>query len=368
MHCRICKSLNKDSSLALREVTESLDFTPKTILYFSSNKDFEFYAIALKEHFPNAEVFGASSEQVHTGRTGIGNTLTLLAVDKDIECCGGVIEEIDRFPGKYADKVRSCVDSLSSTQDCVCVEFTTALNYGEELVLDTLNKVLEPLGIPVAGGSTGIRSQAEDNLVSYNGRVYNCACIFILVHNLHGRIKVYIENIFIPTQNRLLATSVDVNNRIVYEFNDRPAADVLAEALNVTVEELKGLLPNYPLGRERGGNVYMVLGREILDNGGMSFFARIYGSTKLVLLKPDEFNSSTDRTVESIRNDIPNPSMGIVINCFDRTDMFNNADFMKDFLSKYDDLFKGRYLCFSALGEQMNNVHLNQTMVAIVFE
>lgn len=368
MEYRIRSSANAEHSAALCEVVSGLDIEPLTIIYFSANEHFEYYAAALKERYPDAEIYGASSQRVYVGSGGKNKTLTLLAVDKDFESYGGVIEEIDRFPDKYAYRIKECASRLSSTENCVCLEFTTAFCFGEELVLDTLNKVLSPLGIPIAGGTTDVKGNAEDNLVSYNGKVYDCACVFMLIHNKGGKIGIYRENIFSPTQNRLLATSVDVNNRIVHQFNDRPAADVLAEALNVTVGELSGHLSEHPLGRERGDNVYIVLGKEVLDNGGVSFFARIYGSTKLLVLKPDDFDTSTDRTVEVIRRDIPHPRMGIIINCVDRTDMFTKAGFMDKFLSKYDDLLQGNYLCFSAMGEQMHNVHLNQTMVAIIFE
>lgn len=357
-----------DAVKAAEEIIKQISFEPATVLFFSEHKDFAYYTEILKESFLDAEVFGVTATTMFTDKNIEDGCFVVCALDDDIECCGGVLEEISRYPDKYAGRVRDCVTKLSEVQNTVCLEFTSAFHGCEELVLDTLNKVLEEWDIPVAGGSTGIKGIPELNLVSYNGTVYEEAAVFLLLHNKNGKIGLYRENIFYPTSNYFYATEVNVRQRKVLEFDDRPAADVLAETFSVSTEELSELMLVHPLGRESAGKIYLTDGNEILPDKSITFYASIYGNTKMILMNLGDYRAIMRDTIRQIKEEIPNPHLCMMINCYSRTQLFRKEGFVEEFRDAYADIFGNSFFCFTGFGEQLYHTHLNQTLVTLVFE
>lgn len=367
MHYIVNASEKIEREQALAEVLGNIEFKPNVLVFFSGEDHFSYYTYRLHALYPEVEVFGCTvSAAFTTGHTH--PELVLFAADDQIEFFGDVIEEIGHCPDKYRDRVEECLSKLSSTENSVCIEFTTAFCQCEELVLDTLNGVLSSHNIPVAGGSTGIFGSEKKSFVCYNGRVYDEACIFMLIHNKFGRIKLYRENIYKPTPTYFMATSVDVDQRTVYEFNDRPAADVLAEALHISREEFTKVACYHPLGRACANDVYITDIDQVRPDGSVTFYARIYGYTRMMFLVPDDYCRCMMETTEQIRSEIPNPRIGILVNCIERTTLFRQENFMDEFCKNYEKLFSDAFFCVAGYGEQMFRNHLNQSLVAIVFE
>lgn len=368
MRYEVYISKKKQCRNALKEIIELIAFEPATVFFFSNHEHFSYYTEALKKYYPKAEIYGATVTTLFTSDNIDDDSFVVYAADGEVECFGGVLEEISRYPDKYAKRVKNCVEKLSDVNHSVCLEFTTALYGCEELVLDTLNKVLAPYGIPVAGASTGVADGPAQNKVSYNGIVYDEASIFLIIHNRNGRIALYRENIFYPTKTFFYATDVDIRKRIVRELDERPAADVLAEALGTNREQLQEMISLHPLGRECAGNIYITDAKEILPDGSILFYASIYGNTKMVLLKLGDYRAIMKDTISQIKKEIPKPRFGLMINCYSRTQMFRKDGFAEEFREAYSDLFDNNFICFTGLGEQLYNTHLNQSLVMVVFE
>ncbi|MCH3959984.1 MAG: hypothetical protein LKE51_11665 [Selenomonas sp.] len=66
-----------------------------------------------------------------------------------------MLEEADRCPLKYVDRVKRCADKVGAGrgEDTICFEASTGLISCEELVLSTLNSVLLSRHIAVFGGT-----------------------------------------------------------------------------------------------------------------------------------------------------------------------------------------------------------------------
>ncbi len=350
------------------KILGQITFEPATVLFFSGEKEFSHYTSLLWERFPGAEVFGVTATTVFTADSIEDGRFVICVFDRDIECYGGVLEEISRYPDKYAKRVRRCVSRLSDVKNTVCMEFTSAFYGCEELVLDTLNKVLKEWDIPVAGGSTGIKGTPGQNQVSYNGTVYGQAAVFLLLHNRNGRIRLYRENIFYPDRTSFYATAVNIRERRVMEFDDRPAADVLMETFDTDMEGLYEKLPLHPLGRESAGSIYLTDGHEILPDKSVTFYASIYGNTRMVLMNPGDYKKIMRESIEKIQKDTKTPRFCMMINCYSRTQLFRKEGFVGEFRDAYRDVFGNKFFCFTGFGEQLYHTHLNQTLVTVVFE
>lgn len=366
MNYKIGKSSKRDLNEAISEAT--VGFTsPKLIIYFSNVEQFEVYTEKMKDKFKNSIILGATTFAGFCKDGAYKDSLLVIGIENGIECYANVLEEVDRYPLKYVNRVIECVNKFHDTTNTVCFEISTALISCEELILSTLNSVLDDNQIPIFGGSAGDYGRAERTMISFNGTVYNNACAFVIIKNLSGKIRLYRENIYKKTIHNFTATKVDVRNRIVYEYDNKPAAKVMAKALNTNVDNLPKYLDSYPLGRIIGNDMYITANQMVTKDYGMSYHAKVYNNSKMVLLEPDDYKTVINETIDKVKKDVPNPSLAIMINCLARSILFEKDGYINEFAKKMSSAL-GNYIGFAGYGEQLNQEHFNQTMVLAVFE
>jgi hypothetical protein len=291
----------------------------------------------------------------------------VLGIESGIECYGNVLEEVDRYPVKYVDRIEEAMNHFHDCNNTVCLEMSTALISSEELIISTLNSVLMKKQIPLFGGSAGDSGTADRTLISYNGVVYERACVFAIIKNLNGKIKLFRENIYRPTQHYFTATKVDVKNRIVYEYDHKPAAEVMAKALNTDIAHLPKYFDCNPLGRMIGEDMYITANQMITKNNGIAYHARVYKNSHMVLLEQDDYREVIKNTMTQISKEIPKHSLAIMVHCLARCLLFEGDGYLNEYAKQMGSVL-GDYVGFSGYGEQMNQKHFNQTMVVAVFE
>lgn len=366
MNVKIAKSKNADINIAIQEATSELT-NPQLILFFTGVDDFKDYAREIKLKFPKAITMGATTFAAFCKDGAFKDTLMVLGFEDGIRCEANVLEEVDKYALKYVERVEHASSHFNKAENTVCLEFSSALISCEELVLSTLNAVLGKKKIPVFGGSAGDRGKAEKSMISLNGNVYDNACVFVMIENLGGKIRFYRENIYKPTKHYFKSTKVDVRKRIVYEFDHKPAAQVMADALGVTMEALSGYLDSYPVGRIIGNEMYIVANNAIVDENAMAYHARIYNNSQIVLLEPDTYQTVIKSTLEQVKRDCEKPSLTLMVNCLARSILFEGDGFLNTFATEVGEAL-GNYVGFAGYGEQLNEQHFNQTMVLAVFE
>ena len=284
-----------------------------------------------------------------------------------VECASGVLLDIAHYPKRYSEAIDKAVDNLSGTDNTICIDFNTYGSNCEELVQDTFREVLEPVGIHVVGGSAGAADPDAQTYVSLNGEVYEEAAVFLMIRNLEGKIFAYKENIFKSTKKVTTATDVDCEARVVYEFENLPAAEVMAFMLNVSKEGLYDLLKERPLGRITGKDIYLTDMKEIREDGSIEYFARIYNQTKVAIMEPDVPEAVWKQTAAAVKAEILHPSITYCIQCAARVTFLEKHGK----LCEFDEAFRheyGQFAGFVGLGEQFNYEHFNDTMVMVVFE
>lgn len=366
MDYRIGKSSKRDTKDSVAEATAGLK-NPKLVLFFSGVAEFEEYSKEIKVLFPNSIIIGSTTFVGLCKSGAYKDTLMVLGIESGIECYGDVLEEVDKYPLKYVERVQNCVNKFNGYSNTVCFEISTALISSEELILSTLNSVLMEKKIPLFGGSAGDKGIAEKTMISFNGKVYDNACAFVVIKNLGGRVKLYQENIYKPTKHYFTATKVDVRNRTVYEYDHKPAAEVMANALNTNVSNLSKYLDSYPLGRIIGNDMYITANKMVTKGNGMEYHARVYKNSQMVLLEPDDYKAVIADTLDKIKKEVPKPSLTVVVHCLARSILFEKDGYLNKFSTYLGDNL-GSYIGFAGYGEQLNQQHFNQTMVIAVFE
>lgn len=366
MNYKIGRSSKKDINEAVSEATLGLT-KPKLIMFFSGVENFEQYTSELQKRFEGSVIIGATTFAAFCSEGSFKENIMVLGVNEGIECYGDVLEDADKFPIKCVERICGCIKKLSDTSNTVCFEVANGLINCEEIVLSTLNAVLNEKDIPLFGGTAGDKGKAEKTLISFNGKVYNNAAAFVIIKNLNGKISLYKENIYKPTGHYFNATKVDLRSRTVYEFDNKPALEVVADALGTITNDVPKYLDSYPLGRIVGKDLYIIANKGAAEKNAMSYHARIYKNSHMVLLEPDDYKKVNEETIKKIQAENKNPSLSIMVNCLARSILFESDGYLDTFCKKMGAAL-GNYIGFAGYGEQLNDQHCNQTMVVAVFE
>ena len=150
MNYKVGKSSKSDLKEATSEATMGLK-SPKLILFFSDVEHFEVYSEIMKDKFKDTIIIGSTTFAGFCRDGAYKDTLIVMGIENGIECYADVLEEVDRYPLKYVDRVTECINKFQDTSNTVCFEISTALISCEELVLSTLNSALEEKKIPLFG-------------------------------------------------------------------------------------------------------------------------------------------------------------------------------------------------------------------------
>lgn len=363
-------SANKDKFKALEEVVNCInkDGKPMLVIFYANAEQFDFYSKGLYKAYADAVVIGASSYISFSSIGADKNALSAIAIYEGIECVADVLLDISHYPLRYIDRIEESCAKLTGTDNAICLEYCTAKGNCEELVQDTFKAALEHHHMETVGGTAGAPDVTDATFVSLNGEVYEEAAVFVLIRNLNGRILTYKENMYTPTEHILTATDVDCDERIVYEYNNEPAAQIISSILGIDYETYKnGEFAFHPVGRLRGDEVYITDPKAIMPDGSISYFARIYNYSKLVIMEPLEIEKVWKETGANVHYEIEKPSMTLVVNCIVRSMYFENNNKFDKFCEFLTDEF-GDFVGMSGFGEQYNYEHVNMTMVLLVFE
>ena len=340
---------------------------PKVIFFYSNHDDLWFYAKKLKENFPEAISIGCSTSINFCTEGYSEKGLSVMAIFSGVECSCGLIFEVSRHPKNYCQHIRNALKTLTSTDNTCCIEFSTSGSMCEELVLDTFEEILQGTGIQVAGSTAGNNIDEKSSFVALNGDIYVETCVFIFIHNLKGKIQLYRENIFRPTSHQLRITDVNCDEQRVYEFENKPAAEVLSNLLKVEKSKLLPVLKTNPIGRIEGNNILISEAKQIMEDDSIIYYTRLYNMTRVVLLEIDNFDSVWDETEKHMNKLLPNPSFSIAVNCFSRTRLLKQTGRFDDFSNRLCSIL-GKYIGISGFGEQIMFNNLNQSLVLICFE
>ncbi|MBO6302235.1 MAG: hypothetical protein J6N15_07345 [Ruminiclostridium sp.] len=344
---------------------------PKLIVFSSDLDNFMLYSGAFREKFPVSQIIGTTSFLNCSDECHAERGLAAMAIYSGIDCAGGVLEECGRCPVKYIGEAETAISLLRLSKEdtgrTCCLEFTSAHGNCEELAIDTLRRAAGGADIPLFGSSAGVKKGTSCSFVSLNGRVYTDACVFMYLRNTRGRISLIRGNTYRQTGHFFQATNVDCEKRTVYEFDGRTAGEYLSSLINIEIPVLERELTFHPIGRIYDDNVYITDAKEIGEDMSVTFFSHIYNYSRLVLLEPDDANNVKRQFIEKLESIGYTPSFSIAVNCFFDYGVFDSKGFSEEFIRYIGDKC-GKYLGVSGCGEQIDNMHVNKTMLLAAFE
>lgn len=363
-------SSNKEDNLL--SVVTAIDkagdgIAPVLLVFFSDHIDFPWYTVELNKKYPDTIILGSSSCDVICSGSQASYGISALAVMSGIECKCGIIRDVSTYPMRHVNEVRKVIDEFNSFENTVIYEMVPSFSMCEELVLDTFAEAIGGRNLPLFGGSSGTEAYYGEEYVSLNGRVYTDSCVYVLIHNLNGRIFFYKENMYKPTDKILTATDVDCDARTVYEYDGINALTAIADAMNMTEDEFRDVFRKYPMGRLRDNDIDIMSTMKIMDDGSINYYARVFSYTKMAILEMDNLELVWRRTNAAIKESGIVPDFSIAVNCGSRSCNFRQLDKMDAFAKTLYDNY-GEYICCCGFGEQLNDCHYNETLVIGLFE
>lgn len=233
------------------------------------------------------------------------------------------------------------------------------LSIREDELASTLASGLGP--VPLFGGSAADGTRFRETFVLHRGEVLHDAAVLALVRS-ECRVRVFNLDHFLPTERRMVVTEADPARRIVRRINAEPAAHEYARLLGKDPGQLDSFtFAAHPVVVRIGGKHHVRAIREVAPNGDLVFFSAIDEGLVLSLAEPQDLVAHLAAELAALADE-GEPVAIIGCDCvLRRMEAMDKQSFGA--VSRL--LRQHRVVGFSTYGEQLNGMHVNQTMTGV---
>lgn len=362
-----------NGSEAVAEIVRSWpQAKPNFILVFhSTEQDPQAVAQTIAQRFPGVPFAGCTTTGEHLNGAHYNKSLVMSGIwSPEIKWQATVLEKISQISEASA---RLTVDRLLQSagldrdqlnpEKQFCLTLIDGLSLKEEVVSALFADALE--GIPLLGGSAGDDLKFKQTFVMVNGQVYKDAAVLVLGDS-HEGFKIIKHQHFVKTPRQLVVTKVDTAQRRVYELDGLPALEAYAVALGLQAKEVTAdVTLAHPLLFRVNNEIYARSVAKIEQDGSISFFCGVEDGMVLEIGDHLEMDDALTQDLNVIQKpQEPAAELFIVCNCILRA---LEADKSQKFtvLGQAMQKISKNVIGFDTYGEQLNGLHINQTMVGI---
>ncbi len=242
-------------------------------------------------------------------------------------------------------------------------EFTFLMIDGMSIKEDSFTSDLAVgLGpVPLFGGSAGDGENFQNTYVMHDGKIWENAAILTQIRT-RCPIKVFKTDHLIPTERRMVVTRADPAARVVHEINAEPAAREYARLLGKDPEQLTTFtFAAHPVVVRVGGQHHVRSIQQLNADGNLNFFSAIDEGLVLTLAEPENMVDHLERELGRLSSDRA-PDTILACDCLLRR-LEAQEKQMTGALSKV--LAENGVVGFSTYGEQLNSMHVNQTLTGV---
>ncbi|MCB0320620.1 MAG: FIST C-terminal domain-containing protein, partial [Bdellovibrionales bacterium] len=235
------------------------------------------------------------------------------------------------------------------------------LSVSEERFVANTHAALE--GIPLLGGSAGDNLRFERTTV-FCGERYGSEAAVLLLLRTNLDFELFHLAHFSPTEIELVITKADLNTRTVFEIDGGPANEEYAALLGVSTDALTTTFFSFhPLMLQVGDEWYVRAIQQVNPDGSLTFFCAIEEGVPLCVGSCEDITVSINKKVKEFQKKFQDIRLTIGCDCIlRRLEMERNGN--------SDDVLKAlqplNFLGFSTYGEQLNSLHVSQTLTGVV--
>ena len=361
-------SQNSEPQGAADEIAYALKrCSPTFVLYFASSEyDQALLAEAMKMHFPEACVCGCSTAgEIVTGKM-LNRSCVAMGFDKEtiVECSVQPLYNIateNHIPHVFSlfERMHGIRMADAKRDEWVGIILIDGLQKAEETVMENIGRLTS---IPFIGASAGDDMHFNQTWVYCDGKAMNNAAVCALLKPGKG-FEIIKTQSFRLMQKKLTATNVDERNRIVHEFNYKPATQTYAEALGIPEGEVCEKFMSNPVGLMIDGEPFVRSPQQILDQS-IVFYCAVKQGMELQLLQSADIIDDTKKAIDRALSRIEQPAALVNFNCILRTIELEQNNKLDD----YGKLFSTvPTIGFSTYGEEYIG-HINQTATMLLLK
>lgn len=366
-------SLRTDGAAAVEEATGEWTETPEMIFVFcSSQHDGDAVAGALEERFPGVPTVGCSTAGEHLGGRHQRNSLVVAGLcETGVDWVVESVEGLASFDDARGDALartlfeRHGVDPETIDPDeFVALLFVDGLCRVEERVSSALAEGLA--GVALAGGSAGDDLAFERTTVIHNGTAAEDRATVVLARSRGTKFRVLKHQHFTTKPAMLAVTRAEPAARRVYEFDGYPAAEAYARALGLAPDELGTSASfSHPIMFRCEGENYVRSIQTINDDLSITFYCAIEEGMVLQVGSHHEMEEALESDLDTLREPEPVDFL-LGFNCVLRALEATERESW-DALGAVVSSVSRASIGFDTYGEQLNGLHINQTLVAVAF-
>lgn len=355
--------VSKNVSEAVEAATKQLN-EAKFMVFISNYEYFDEVTQKLHEKYPSTTIIGVSG-YVYSKLDTVKEFVAVWAINEGIEFECNVMEDLQEYPIKHIKELEQAVDKVKpGKENTICLAFMTN---NQDVVTTTLNSVLVKNKIDLIGATPLRGLQYENPLcdkISLNGVVYTNSCVYAIVKNIGGKIKVYKENIYRAIGQRMLVDKVNQETGEVIELNGKPAV----QEYNRVVSEINDknehtIIPN-SICRLVGNQEFTLV--TYIEPESVVCLKKLIPNDVICVAELGDYKQINDETIQQIKADFNHVSTIFTVDCIFRNTAFNELNYTSTYLSKIQKL--GKHVGMISGGETYKMQSTHQAMVCAVFE
>lgn len=366
------RSFEIDAKKAVDEATRGWREAPDMVFVFCSTKqNASDTSAALAARFPNSPIAGCTTAGELLGGEHSNESLVVAALyDTPLRWAVRLVEGVKDLDQARADEaVNDLFAQLGvereafEADDYFSLLMIDGLSMSEERVSAMLAEALD--GIPLAGGSAGDDLAFGRTFVISDRGAMSDAAIVVLAAKGGADVKVLKHQHFVTTPTLLCITKADSQTRTVYEMDGYPAAEAYARALGKNRADLTDELTFLnPVTFSCDGQIYVRSIQKVNDDGSIVFYCGIEEGMVLEVGSHEDMQEVFARDFGALSDEMGKADFVLGFNCILRALEANTAN-AHDGLGHVMSRCSRSMIGFDTYGEQLNGLHINQTLVAV---
>lgn len=243
---------------------------------------------------------------------------------------------------------------------CFATLISDGLSMHEERLAASIAAPLN--GIPLVGGSAGDDLGFVQTQIALNGHTHTSGGILAITETDHP-FEIFHAHHFRPRQQRLVITEADPATRRVIEIDGMPAVEGYARAVGVPPDRLgPRTFSSHPVMLRVGGQHYVRSIQAANPDGSLTFYCAIDHGLVLRIGEGHDMAEQLRLQTDRIRANIPDLRLTLGFDCvLRRLELLDRG--LKDTVRNH--LRDTHFIGFSTYGEQINSLHVNQTITGV---
>ena len=359
---------------AVAQATAAWTDTPDVIFAFcSTQQDADAVAKCIRAKYPDTPMAGCTtSGEYLQGEHHNGSLVMAGPTRSGIRWATAEIEGLSSFnaerAGALAAQLFRTLQVDSQTMDpkrLFGMLMIDGMSCKEENVAALLADALE--GVALAGGSAGDDLAFKQTKVMSGGRAWSDGAVVVMGLLETAQMEIIKHQHFVTTPRSLVITSADPATRTVHEIDGYPAIEAYAAALGLRPQDLNGDVTFMnPTTFSCNGDLYVRSIQQLNANGSITFYCAVEEGMVLRIGSHEDMTGSLHQHLALLKQKDGRADFVIGFNCILRSLEAKKTEAyapVADVMQGFCDSMIG----FDTYGEQLNGLHINQTLVALAF-